>query len=1005
MPRININEYAYIDYKIEPDGSINITEKHNIPNGVIYYDDGVIYLKNGMQWKEILKFDEKLGEFKWLTNPLEFITSLELTNTSLDDGTNKNYTENRKRLNEQREHNEGILEGIDTERDLHTHFVQVLSAEQLLDFLKSHGIKSIYVVRGSAESIAIVSEEDYLNLTPEQIKKKYNCVEMDIEKAKENPNILSQLSAPLEENFDKFNNGIDNFKYFDKYFQMRTAILNLACCGGSELKQLKKDVENIQKKIDNFDKDNKSQIEKYKKGIEKLSKDNTRDYQERIEELKEKIKELENKEFQNSRKEKLEKELNEKKSRYLERLDNKKKKVYRDLLTKSLEVLKTEHGVNYVEFSYSNTELIKAMIEDFTEVDGIDFKFLISQHRSHKKSKGPGFIATCEELSEMTSDNKYKDKIAGFDLMGMEEKIVKPYDFEDSGEKCNTLHTKLKYAITGMLIGSINSETKPTLRLHAGEIYHEDNPNPNLTLEILKQIEDEIKDEYGRIYTALYSLYNNNTNIEESINKDSLEYKIVCNAKKMSKEELEAEIKRVEYLKDHFCLKDRLEIRIGHGLHFEENEKYYERLRHFGAIVELCPSSNTKLGNLRKLEDIPYDKYVEKGIPVVVGTDGEGYFRDSMKQEASLVSIGSKSKRKNATASKNPPTDSGKSDKYLGYFIDDWGNASKSKNAENSQVDSGLDMDITIDEYMSSINKSNSKFMNEYDKADGKKAYVNNYFRNLYVINGDKNSREIERLKIEIGKTFNFIMDMQSNELYFNNFELQLIKKSLERIERYFKEEKYVKAAILLVSLQGVMGYQTDLKEVLYLMKEHNLSFSKCLKTREINKFKFDEVERQNNSIEQELFLKYQELLTAIKKDQKVLDFDVKIAVRTIEEALGKLGNRIEYDKDTIAAATVGIVVLGEKLGVDTGLYDVKEIINEAKYGLSDYLANTAFSKDTRRFDKTKYGFNDDNISYDYDHRDSVKNNHKEYNNYMDYLDSVKEFLYKNNNDNKVRGK
>ena len=59
MPRININEYAYIDYKIEPDGSINITEKHNIPNGVIYYDDGVIYLKNGMQWKEILKFDEK----------------------------------------------------------------------------------------------------------------------------------------------------------------------------------------------------------------------------------------------------------------------------------------------------------------------------------------------------------------------------------------------------------------------------------------------------------------------------------------------------------------------------------------------------------------------------------------------------------------------------------------------------------------------------------------------------------------------------------------------------------------------------------------------------------------------------------------------------------------------------------------------------------------------------------------------------------------------------------
>ena len=120
----------------------------------------------------------------------------------------------------------------------------------------------------------------------------------------------------------------------------------------------------------------------------------------------------------------------------------------------------------------------------------------------------------------------------------------------------------------------------------------------------------------------------------KALEKDSKKYRIVIEMKKqnLSEEELEAEIKRLEDLKDNFCLKDRFEIRIGHGLHFKGTKEYYEMLRHFGVIVELCPSSNTKLGNMQTLDEIPYDKYVEEGIPVVVGTDGGGYFRSSMKQ-------------------------------------------------------------------------------------------------------------------------------------------------------------------------------------------------------------------------------------------------------------------------------------------------------------------------------------------------------------------------------------
>ena len=1083
MRRININEYLYIDYDLEADNSVNNKDAeqysipkniklHNIPNSVIYYDDkaGIIYLKNGMKWVDILEFDEKTGEFKWLITPLDFITTLEITNESLNNGTNADYTKNSEIFDEQRKSKRGILPSIDTERELHTHFIQVLSAEQLLDFLKDQGVKSIFCSKGPAKAIAIIPEEDYIKLTAAQIEKKYNCKAISIDEAKKEPKILEQLSGPIDANTD--------FEYFESCFPMRSALVSLSCYSAKdnsqqeildEINKINKEIEALEKSIENVEIDYNKEYVRLMKRKEICEQTNN---ETGLKKALDKISEL-MKINPDSIKSDLKNELKKKKELVQEKKEALIIEAYKDLFARSLEVLK-DQGVNYVEFSYSNVERIKKIIEDFSGIEGIDFKFLISQHR--KESEGSNFISSCKGLSEILSDDKYKDKIAGFDLMGMEDKIRDPEDFVDSGKKCNTLRTKIEYAVTGMLAGSIDSEKKPVLRLHAGEIYYEEG-NPNLTLEILMQIEDEIRNEYAEIYSILNDYKNNNTdsidtlershkkyeflmnqrNIEElknwakkqkqlhnakkpwsakvqgiadkakktedkfedilgaetmsiikenilsklengnisefeivdeviaeelkALEKDSKKYRIVIEMKKqnLSEEELEAEIKRLEDLKDNFCLKDRFEIRIGHGLHFKETKEYYEMLRHFGVIVELCPSSNTKLGNMQTLDEIPYDKYVEEGIPVVVGTDGGGYFRSSMKQEASLVSAVSKTKRKNAITPNTPPTDDGELDTLLGCFLDDWDNSSKTSNVAKGQSDNGLNMDMTVDEYMSSINNSNTHFMEGYENAAGKKKYVNNYFKDLYVVHGDKNNKEIERLRTEIGKTFNFIMDMQSNELYFNNSELQLIKNNFDRIEEYFKEEKYVKAAILLVSLQGVMGYQTDLVEVLYLIKENDLNFSQCLKTKVINKYKFDEVDRinddniKNNKLRspsyintygdphmhyadfhryyaeetylRELTSEYKKLLAAIEENPTMVDSNVNGVVRNIYDCLHRLYNsendqKYYFDTKDIEMAAAGIEVLGKRLGIEVSLNGKYDIFNSKDYSLDDYLAD-----------------------------------------------------------------
>ena len=75
------------------------------------------------------------------------------------------------------------------------------------------------------------------------------------------------------------------------------------------------------------------------------------------------------------------------------------------------------------------------------------------------------------------------------------------------------------------------------------------------------------------------------------------------------------------------------EIRIGHGLHINQNDRLVSLIKHFDCIVEINASSNFALGNVTDLSEIPYKFYLDNGIKVVVSTDGGGFYKTSSEQE------------------------------------------------------------------------------------------------------------------------------------------------------------------------------------------------------------------------------------------------------------------------------------------------------------------------------------------------------------------------------------
>ena len=76
-------------------------------------------------------------------------------------------------------------------------------------------------------------------------------------------------------------------------------------------------------------------------------------------------------------------------------------------------------------------------------------------------------------------------------------------------------------------------------------------------------------------------------------------------------------------------------IRLGHAVYFDysNSAEYVRLLGKLGVVIEINASSNLALSNIYNLLTLPYDFYRKNKIPVVIASDGAGFYRTSPLQE------------------------------------------------------------------------------------------------------------------------------------------------------------------------------------------------------------------------------------------------------------------------------------------------------------------------------------------------------------------------------------
>ena len=79
-------------------------------------------------------------------------------------------------------------------------------------------------------------------------------------------------------------------------------------------------------------------------------------------------------------------------------------------------------------------------------------------------------------------------------------------------------------------------------------------------------------------------------------------------------------------------------IRIGHGVHFRKDDEYIRLLQKFKCIVEINATSNYALSNINKYYELPYNYYLNNGIPIVISSDGHGLYDTTKQKEDSIAS-------------------------------------------------------------------------------------------------------------------------------------------------------------------------------------------------------------------------------------------------------------------------------------------------------------------------------------------------------------------------------
>lgn len=96
--------------------------------------------------------------------------------------------------------------------------------------------------------------------------------------------------------------------------------------------------------------------------------------------------------------------------------------------------------------------------------------------------------------------------------------------------------------------------------------------------------------------------------------------------------------KELEYMKENENIDKEFlpDIRIGHGV-YGIDEETINLIKELNAKIEINASSNLALNNIYDLRQIPIRKYLDNNIQVVLGTDGQGVYLNSNKQEALIA--------------------------------------------------------------------------------------------------------------------------------------------------------------------------------------------------------------------------------------------------------------------------------------------------------------------------------------------------------------------------------
>jgi aminodeoxyfutalosine deaminase len=85
------------------------------------------------------------------------------------------------------------------------------------------------------------------------------------------------------------------------------------------------------------------------------------------------------------------------------------------------------------------------------------------------------------------------------------------------------------------------------------------------------------------------------------------------------------------------ALRDLEAVRIGHGTSAHRDDALMRHLVEHAVPLEVCLTSNLRTSSVASLEEHPVRTYLERGIPVTLGTDDAGMFDTTLDREYRLL--------------------------------------------------------------------------------------------------------------------------------------------------------------------------------------------------------------------------------------------------------------------------------------------------------------------------------------------------------------------------------